>query len=96
MSVRKFGRSERRDIFLEMADYLSEWTADRPLPVIEHCGETISAKRACGLVWNLADQLPGGTAETVLAVPADFGMKGYSYASLAHALRNYFVWRGMW
>jgi hypothetical protein len=68
-----------RDAFRAMVE---EWRPRDPEPSVSINGETVTASRLCGMLWNCTDVLPG-PACAALALP-----RGSTYARAARSFRG--------
>ena len=78
-----------RETFLSAVDAFLEWKVGEPLPTVEfeirYVPRPISIMKACGLVWNCTDIMPG-TSFDILKDDARLEMKSRTYAACARAM----------
>jgi hypothetical protein len=79
-----------RDTFLEAVEAWYHWQEPEPQPTVtfemNYQPRQISLAKACGLVWNCTDILPGGYVTMLL--DWEVNLKSRTYASAARALRR--------
>lgn len=77
-----------RDCFCNAIEPFAEWKDGEPEPTVEfevnHVPHLISISKACGLVWNCTDILPGFYARWLEDLGVEF--KCQTYAAAAHAM----------
>jgi hypothetical protein len=77
-----------RDTFLSAIDAYNDWDLTGPEPTVEfevhYEPRPIPISKACGLVWNCTDILPGGAFDVLSG--NDVEPKSRTYAAAARAL----------
>jgi hypothetical protein len=79
-----------RDAFLSVIDAFVDWDLTGPEPTVEFAvhyePRPIPISKACGMVWNCTDILPGGAIEALTGSGVE--PKSRTYAASARALRS--------
>jgi hypothetical protein len=79
-----------RDAFCAALDKFTEWNDGEPEPVVEfevnYESVEIPISRACTLVWNCTDILPGSLVQWAERSALEF--ERVTYASVARAMRQ--------
>ena len=82
-----------RDTFLEAIEEFAEWEPGTPEPSvtleIRYEPHQIPLSKACGLLWNCADVLPGWAFDQLVGCGLD--VRRQTYAAAARAMRENIV-----
>ena len=76
-----------RDTFLEAIQAYADWSGDGAPPTvcreIKYIPHQISIAKACGLVWNCTDILPGAAFDMIADLELPAGSRTYAAAARA-------------
>jgi hypothetical protein len=79
-----------RDTALAAFQAWMDWDGKSPEPTVEYeinyVPRQITISRACGLVWNCTDIVPGDYFDTLETELEDDGPKRRTYGACAHAI----------
>jgi hypothetical protein len=76
-----------RDMFLSAIATFEAWPENAPEPTVDlevhNEQRPISLTRACGMVWNCSDTLPGDAFDTLIACGLELNRRTYAAAARA-------------
>jgi hypothetical protein len=81
-----------RDTFLAALEAYRQWEGGEPEPLVEfevkYEPRPIPISKACGLVWNCSDTLPGYACRTLEEIGLSEDVRSWTYGAAARAMHT--------